>query len=198
MSSAQVRLCEATTFFGLVANDGRSSRDRPKSTTALRHLAFGASMLPPVLRSERAGCGHSMVTLSRWPNSPITRTHFASIEWRRWESNSRLFTWFRRFSNGFADRYRSKHVQRTRTKRATGHSYDNVTNPGCESGACGGRRDVLGVRCVPARALASERDVERRLEATVRAPVLVQEHAHLGDLAHDQRRACWQSSPRSR
>ena len=62
MSSAQVRLCEATTFFGLVANDGRSSRDRPKSTTALRHLAFGASMLPPVLRSERAGGSHDVVT----------------------------------------------------------------------------------------------------------------------------------------
>ena len=62
MSSAQVRLCEATTFFGLVANDGRSSRDRPKSTTALHHLAFGASMLPPVLRSERAGGSHDVVT----------------------------------------------------------------------------------------------------------------------------------------
>jgi len=49
--------------------------------------------------------------------------------WRRWESNSRQFARFRRFSNGFADRYLAGHVQRTRTKRVTGHSYDNVTNP---------------------------------------------------------------------
>jgi len=26
--------------------------------------------------------------------------------WGRWESNSRQFNWFQRFSNGFADRYR--------------------------------------------------------------------------------------------
>ena len=43
MSSAQVRLREAPTFFGVVADDARSSRGRPKSTTSRRHLAFGAS-----------------------------------------------------------------------------------------------------------------------------------------------------------
>jgi len=52
-----------------------------------------------------------------------------AYQWRRWESNSRELTQFRRFSNGFADRYRRKHVQTTRAKRVTGHSYDNVTNP---------------------------------------------------------------------
>jgi len=30
--------------------------------------------------------------------------------WRRWESNIGRFTWFRRFSNGFTDRY--PHVAR--------------------------------------------------------------------------------------
>ena len=54
----------------------------------------------------------------------------SAYRWRRWESNSRQFTRFRRFSNGFTDRYRRKHV--------TGHSYDNVTNLRCESGARGG------------------------------------------------------------
>jgi len=49
--------------------------------------------------------------------------------WRRWESNSRQFIWFRRFSNGFADKYPRRHRQTTRTKRVPGHSYDNVTNP---------------------------------------------------------------------
>jgi len=52
-----------------------------------------------------------------------------AYRWRRWESNSRELTRFRRFSSGFADRYRREYVQRTRAKRVTGHSYDNVTNP---------------------------------------------------------------------
>ena len=40
---------------------------------------------------------------------------------------------------------RWEHVQRTRAKRVAGHSHDNVTNPGCKSGAPGGRCDLLHV-----------------------------------------------------
>jgi len=43
MSSAQVRLYEAPTFRGVVADDARSTCGQPKSTTSRRHFAFGAS-----------------------------------------------------------------------------------------------------------------------------------------------------------
>ena len=62
------------------------------------------------------------------------------------------FTRFRRFSNGFADRYPPRHRQTTRTKRVSGHSYDNVTNPRCESGARRGVCVARVVRCREARA----------------------------------------------
>lgn len=56
------------------------------------------------------------------------------------------FTRFRRFSNGFADRYRGEQVQTTRAKRVPGHSYDTVTKPCArrDARACGG----VGVACV--------------------------------------------------
>ena len=85
-------------------------------------------------------------------------------QWRRWESNSRELTRSRRFSNGFADRVRGEHVQRTRAKRVTGHSYDNVTNPGCESGARGGRSDVRGVSCCEVEAAWRE-EIARRVKS---------------------------------
>jgi hypothetical protein len=72
--------------------------------------------------------------------------------WRRWESNGRLFAPFRRFSNGFADRYPPRHRQPTRTKRVSGHSYDNVTNTRCESGARRGVCVARVVRCRETRA----------------------------------------------
>ena len=39
-----------------------------------------------------------------------------------------------------------------RGKRVAGHSYDNVTNPRCESGARGGSVDVRGVPRLEGRA----------------------------------------------
>ena len=45
------------------------------------------------------------------------------------------------------ERFRGQVSIRTRAKRVSGHSYDNVTNPGGESGACGNAVDARAIRC---------------------------------------------------